>query len=281
IFYTGVTAHWFSTLGVSPISGRDFTDREGADSSRVAVINQTMARRLWPNADAVGRRFRFTNDTTAHWLTVIGVVSDIENDELGEREPPQSSAYLPYPYLEAPNTGLMIRVAGGDPARITQAARAEIRAADPGLPVFDVMTMKEVQKLGFWYFGLYSSMFGTFGGIALFLAAIGVYGVIAYNVNNRIQEIGVRVALGARDSDVFKLVVGHGLRLAAAGVAVGVLGAFAITRVIASQLYDVSATDPLSFIGISLFLATVAGLASYLPARRATRVDPMVALRQE
>jgi putative ABC transport system permease protein len=281
IFFTGVTAHWFSTLGVAPVAGRDFTDREGVDSSGVAIINQTMARRLWPDADAVGRRFRFAADTATHWLTVIGVVPDILNEELGEREPPESSAYLPYPYLEASNTALIIRVAGDDPARITQAAREEIRAADPGLPVFEVMTMKEVQELGFWYYGLYSSMFGTFGGIALFLAAIGVYGVIAYNVTNRIQEIGVRVALGARERDVFKLVVGHGLRLAAGGVAIGVVGAFAITRVIASQLYDVSATDPLSFIAISLFLATVACLASYLPARRATKVDPMVALRRD
>jgi putative ABC transport system permease protein len=281
IYYTGVTPHWFKTLGVSTVAGRDFIDREGADSSRVAIINQTMARRLWPSADPVGRRFRFMSDTTGHWLTVIGVVSDIQNRELGEREPPQSSAYLPYPYLEAPNTALIIRVAGGDPARITQAARAQIRAADPGLPVFEAMTMEEVQELGFWYYGLYSSMFGTFGGIALFLAAIGVYGVIAYNVTNRIQEIGVRVALGAHERDIFTLVVGQGLRLATAGVAIGVLGAFAIMRVIGSQLYDVSATDPLSFIGISLFLAVVAGLASYLPARRAARVDPMVALRRE
>jgi putative ABC transport system permease protein len=263
------------------------TDAEGRDSSGVALINATMAKKLWSGADPLGRRFRFANDTTARaWLTVIGVVPDIRDGDIEARKP-QATAYLPYPYLAARNTALMVRIAcaspvsGCSPARITTAVRAQIRASDPALPVFEIQTMDEVRELGFWQFGLFSWMFSIFGVLALLLAAVGVYGVLSYAVSQRRHEIGVRVALGAGRRDVLRLVVSQGVVLALLGVGVGLLGAFGVTRVITSVLYDVSPSDPLSYVAVALFLTAIAFLASYIPARRAARVDPMVALRNE
>jgi ABC-type antimicrobial peptide transport system permease subunit len=179
----------------------------------------------------------------------------------------------------ARNTGLTIRVAGGAPASVAAAAREQIRASDSTLPVFNVKTGEGARQDSFWQYRLFGWMFSIFGIVALALASIGVYGVLSYAVSQRTQEIGVRMALGASRQNVFRLIVSHGGRLAAIGIACGVVGAVGITRVVASLLYNVSATDPLSFIATALFLALVALVASYVPARRATGVDPMVALR--
>jgi putative ABC transport system permease protein len=168
-----------------------------------------------------------------------------------------------------------------NPAAITSAARQEIRKSDPTLPIFNVQTGEEARLNTFWQYRLFGWMFSIFGVIALALASVGVYGVLSYAVSQRTQEIGVRLALGASRQNVFAMIVGHGVRLAVIGIVFGVLGAFGVTRVVGSLLYNVSATDPLSFIGTALFLALVAVLASYVPARRATGVDPMVALRAE
>jgi putative ABC transport system permease protein len=280
IFWTGVTAHWLRTLGLSLVAGRDFTEREAADSSAVALINQTMARQFWSDQDPVGRRFRLVDDTAKGWITVIGVMPDIHNDDLDETEI-DPSAYLPYPYLATLNTGIMVRVAGGDPTGVVASLRRDMRAADPGLPLFEVQTMETLRRLGFWQFKLFGWMFAVFGAIALLLAAVGVYGVLAYSVTQRTQEMGVRTALGARPADVLRLVVGEGVKLAAIGIGIGLVGAFAVTRLVASILFDTSPSDPLSYTAVALFLVGVAAVASWLPARRATRVDPIVALRYE
>jgi putative ABC transport system permease protein len=280
IFWTGVTAHWFRTLDVPVRQGRDFTEREAAESSAVAVINQTMAQQFWANEDPLGRRFRFVNDTAIGWVTVIGVIPDIHNNDLDDtdRDP---SAYLPYPYLATPNTGLMVRVAGGEPTAIVSQVRREIRAADPGMPLFEVQTMETARQLGFWQFKLFGWMFAVFGAIALLLAAVGVYGVLAYSVTQRTQEMGVRTALGASSGDVLRLVVGEGVKLAGIGIGIGLVGAFGVTRFISSILFDTSPSDPLSYAAVALFLIGVAVVASWIPARRATIVDPIVALRAE
>jgi len=190
-------------------------------------------------------------------------------------------AFLSYPYDPARNTGLTIRIAGGAPASITSAVRQAIRKADPTLPLFNIQSGEEARVNTFWQFRLFGWMFSIFGAIALALASIGVYGVLAYAVSQRTQEIGVRMALGASRQDVFRLIVSEGARLAGLGIVCGLIGAAAITRVVTSLLYNVSATDPVSFVGTAAFLAVVALLASYLPARRAIAVDPMIALRQE
>lgn len=277
---TAVTPHFRRTLGIELVRGRDFTDSEGTTRSPVALVNQAMADRLWPGEDPIGRRFRLVAERDAPWLQVIGVLADFRHFPPQGDAPPAPNAYRPLPFEPTLNTGLTIRVAG-DPARIAPAVREQIRASDPLLPVFDVRSMEEQRLRSFWQQRLFGLMFATFGAIALLLASIGVYGVLSYSVSQRTQEIGVRVALGAERRDVMRLIVGHGLRLAAAGVLFGLAGAFAATRVIRTQLYNVTATDPASFAGVAVFLTAMAFLASYFPARRATAVDPIVALRND
>jgi len=266
---------------VKLLSGRDFTDQEGTERSPVAIVNQVCAKKLWPKAsDAVGQRFRITTDPPDRWITVIGVVPDFRLFVVQNGKPP-AYVFLSYLYEPARNTGLTIRVAGVPPASITSQVREEIRRSDPSLPMFSAQTGDEARVSSFWQFRLFGWMFSIFGFVALMLASIGVYGVLSYAVSQRTQEIGVRMALGAGRGDVFSLIVSHGAKLAALGIVLGIVGAFGVTRVVTSFLYNVSPTDPLSFAGTAAFLAAVAVLASYVPARRATAVDPMIALRAE
>jgi putative ABC transport system permease protein len=280
IFFGGVTPHLQKTMAMPLSKGRDFTDAEGASRTPVAVVNDTMARKFWPDADPVGRRFRLARTEPAEWFTVIGVAPDIWRNNMADDRPPLPGAFVPYPYAATPNTGITIR-ASGDPAALTAAVRGAIRASDPALAIFSVRSMEDLRTMGFWQYRLFGYMFAVFGAAALFLAGVGVYGVLSFSVSQRTQEIGVRMALGARHADVRGLVVRQGISLAAIGVLLGLAGAFGITRVIGSLLYNVTPTDPVSFAGVSLFLAFIAFLASYLPARRATNVDPIVALRNE
>jgi predicted lysophospholipase L1 biosynthesis ABC-type transport system permease subunit len=246
----------------------------------VAVIDETMATRLWPNGDALGARFRLTHDSSNHWITVIGIAPDLVSQEIDLRpEDRPATAYLPFPYFPPRHVGIVVRTAGV-PAGITAAVRRELRASDATLPLYNIRTMEEQRALSLWQVRLFGWTFAAFGAIALVLAAIGIYAVIAYGVSQRTQEIGVRVALGAQRSDVLRLIVGQGTRLAAVGIALGLGGAFAITRVVRS-LISVSPTDPVSFVGVAAFLTAVAPVASYIPARRATAVDALVALRSE
>jgi putative ABC transport system permease protein len=212
---------------------------------------------------------------------VIGVTPDINlyGVDPGNEQAP-AVAYVPFAYQQFLNTGLTIRV-DGDPASITSAVREAIRASDPNLPMAQVRTGSELRRLSFWQYGLYGWIFGTTGLVGLLLAAVGVYGVLSYSVSQRTQEIGVRVALGAGSPQILRLVVGQGLVLAAIGIAVGCLLAAAAMPAARSLLFKVSPFDPLTFTAVAAFLAAVAFLASYLPARRATRVDPVVALRGE
>lgn len=280
ITFIGVTPHLRRTMDVPLLKGRDFTDAEGTTRSGVSIINEQMAKRTWPDTDPLGRRFRLADETKEEWFTVIGVMADFRHDQGDSNEPQEPSAYVPYPYQQSLNTGVTIRVAG-DPKLITPAAREQIRLADPMLPVFDVNTMEQLRQLSYWQYRLFGSMFSIFGFVALGLASIGVYGVLSYSVSQRVQEIGVRLALGAERYHVLKLIVGQGLTLAAMGVAGGLVGAWGVTRFIRTLLFNVTPTDPLSFAGVALFLTLVAIIASYIPARRAMAVDPIVALRND
>ncbi len=280
VSYFGVTPHALNTLSLPLLAGRDFTEIEGASRSGVAIVNTDFARRLWPGqSDTIGRRFRLLDDPANQWITVIGLVPNFSPYDVGDD--PQPSALLPYAYMPTRNTGLTIKVAGGAPASITGAVRAEIRRADPLLPIFNERTGEEILQTSFWDSRLFGYMFSLFGGIALLLASIGVYGVLSYAVAQRTQEIGVRMALGASRENVLRLVLGQGAKLAGLGILVGLAAAALVTRLVESLLYNVSTTDALSFVATTFFLAFVALLASYIPARRATTVDPLVALRTE
>jgi putative ABC transport system permease protein len=281
IAFIGVTPHFNSTLGIVTTRGRDFTDAEGWSRTPVAVINQTMARRFWPGGDPVGGRFRLAEDAKAEWFTVIGITPDANVFGIDpSNEQPPAVAYVPYAYQQALNTGLTVRVEG-EPTSITSAVRSALRASDPNVPMFQVRTIGEARRLSFWQYGLYGWIFGTIGVMGLLLAAIGVYGVLSYSVSQRTQEIGVRVALGAGHVDILRLVVGHGLLLAGIGIGTGLALSAVAMPLARSLLYKVSPFDPLTFSAVATFLMLVAFLASYVPARRATRVDPVGALRGE
>ena len=280
ISLVGATPNVHRTLGMRVRRGRDF---DAADFYRqVAVVNETMARRVWPKQDPIGQRFRiWTPDGSRNWLTVIGVGPDARlfGIDPSDAEAP-AAAFSPYPEVESLNTGLTIRTTGS-PAALTPAVRSAIRASDPNLAIAFVRTLDDVRTLAFWQFGLYGWIFGVIGGVGLLLASVGVYGMLAYSVAQRTQEIGVRVALGADRGHVLKLVVGHGMRLAGLGVVVGLVLAALGTPLARSLLYNVSPFDPFSFVAVATFLVGVAMVASYVPALRATRVDPLVALRDE
>ena len=278
--FTGVSPHMLKTLGLSVVRGRQLTDTEAMTKAPYAVINQAMAKRFWPSEDVLGHRFRTLNEADGGWFTIVGVVPDYRHGELDNSDPIDPCAYVSFAFGAFPNTGLTIRAAG-DPALVSAPAREAIRASDPRMAVFQVATMTEVRQRGYWQAFLFGWMFSLFGGVALVLAAIGVYGVLSYSVEQRTQEIGVRMALGAGRRDVLKLVVTQGVRLAIVGVVIGVAGSFFVTPIIKNQLVNVSPTDPLSFIGVSIFLTAIAFIASYVPARRAMAVDPLVALRAE
>ncbi|HVL68689.1 MAG TPA: ABC transporter permease [Vicinamibacterales bacterium] len=280
VAFVGVTPRMRQTLDVPLLAGRDMTDAEGTTRTPVALINEQMARRLWPDADPVGRRFRMTSRDVPDWFTVIGVIADFRHRQGNNTDPQGPAVYVPYPFQASLNTGLTIRVSG-PPASIVPAVREQIRMADPTLPLFEIRTAEELRQQSYWMWGLFGRMFGTFGLVALVLASIGVYGVLSYSVSQRVQEIGVRMALGAERRDVLSLIVGQGFRLAAVGVMFGLLGAWGVTRLIATLLYNVTPTDPASFGGVAVFLTLTAVLASYIPARRAMAVDPIVALRND
>jgi predicted permease len=277
--FIGVTPHMLKTLGLTVRRGRELSDTESFTKSPYAVVNDAMVKKFWPNEDPLGRRFRTVHGNEG-WFTVVGVVPDYRHGELADTNPIEPCAYVSFAHSAFANTGVTVRAAG-DPGSLTASLREAIRASDPKLAVFNLWTMEELRARGYWQYFLFGWMFSLFGGIALVLAAIGVYGVLSYSVAQRTQEIGVRVALGASRMDVLKLVIVQGVRLAVVGVVIGVVGSFFVTPIIQSELINVSAQDPASFVGVSLFLTAVAFVASYVPARRATAVDPLVALRAE
>jgi len=247
-------------MGLSIVKGRDFLGAESAGRTTVAVINETMAKKLWPGTEAIGRRFTPRRGKPAKWFTAIRIAPDIRMFDRDDK-PPLAAAYVPCRFADFENIGLTILAANNNPAALAAAVRSEIRSSDAGLPIFNVRTMEDLRREGFWQFRVFTYMFGIFGGAALLLAGVGVYGVLSFSVSQRTQEMGVRIALGASRA--------------------AVLGALGVTRVIRSLLYNVTPTDPLSFAGVTLFLAGIAAMSSYLPARCATKVDPAIALRNE
>jgi putative ABC transport system permease protein len=270
---------FFETLGIPILRGRDFQEREGESGPRVIVVNDALARQAFPGADALDQRLKF-GDATEY--TIVGVVGNVR--QAGLDQAPLAEVYFPYGQADAAgllgDASLAIRTSV-PPGTLAGAIGRAVRGVDPGLPLYKVMTMEEViaeslagRRLNLW-------LLGIFAGIALVLSAAGLYGVISYLVAQRTREIGVRIALGAQNRDVIGLVLRQGAGLTAAGIALGLLGALALTRVMESLLYGVSARDPLTYGALAALFATVALVATWVPARRASRVDPITAIRNE
>jgi len=235
-----------------------------------------MAKQFWPNENALGKRFHFFGETDLR--EVVGVSRNSVVNAIGEE--PQPLAYLPLTQDYAPAVTMQVRTKGR-PEAVIATVRSEVQSLDTNLALTNINTVGELIDQGLWAPRMGAALLTVFGGLALFLAAVGVYGVLSYSVNQQTREIGVRMAMGAQSGRILRLVVGQGMRLAVAGLTLGILIAFAATRVLSSLLFGVSAHDPLIFGGVSVVLASAAILACYIPARRATRVDPIIALRYE
>ena len=272
---------FFKTMRTPIGQGREFTEQDQEKSEPVAIVNETFVRRLLPelqsSADAVGKRFSFRGPD-GPFRRIVGVVKDGKYFNIAED--PRSFVWTPLSQDYSTNGILVVR-SKGNPDSLFASVRNEVHALDPNLPLFDVKTLSEHMKLALFPAKVAATVLGVFGLVALMLSAIGVYGITSYAVAQRTHEIGVRLALGAQLSDVLRLVLRHGLKLTIIGALIGLLGAYVATRAITSVLYGVSATDPLTFGGVSLLLVGVALIACYVPARRATKVEPLIALRNE
>ena len=271
-----VSVGYFDALRIPLLRGRRFTDADRKETARVAIINEAMAKKFWPNQEAIGKRFHFFGDTGL--LEVVGIVRNSVVNAIGEVPPPL--VYLPVTQDYAPAATIQVQTTGR-PEAVIAGVRAQIQSLEPNLAITNVQTIQQIIDQGLWAPEMGAALLALFGGLGLVLAAVGVYGVLAYSVTQQTREIGIRMAMGAERSHVLGLIVGQGLKLTAAGLVLGVLVALALTRQLSSLLFGVSAYDPWAYGSVVLILVFVALLACYIPARRATRVDPLVALRYE
>jgi putative ABC transport system permease protein len=279
IQHTVVMPGYFTALGIPVLQGRDFSETDGVNAPKVTIIDERLAREYWPNVSPLGKRIRFgPPEDNEPWHTVVGVVGAVRHSRLDVDT--DKIVYLPH--LQIPVNGLALVVrAAANPESLAGPVRSKVREIDPDLPVVKVITMEDVVGQSVWQPRLYSILFGIFAVVALLLATVGIYGVMSYTVTTRTREFGVRMALGAQSGDLLRLIMGQGMRLAFLGIVIGLLGAFALTRLLKNLLFEVTATDPLTFALITALLTLVVLAACWLPARRATKVDPLVALRYE
>jgi putative ABC transport system permease protein len=276
-----VSIDYFRTMEIPLLAGRGFSVQDNADTPMVAVINQSMVREYFPNKDPIGARFRWARGNPTAWISIVGVVGDVKH--FGFERAEQPAAYTAYEQLDQPWKRWMTLVirSNSDQAALAAHVKRQLWTVDGQIPVTRVRSMTEVMSASLAEQRFNMALLGIFAAVALTLAAVGIYGVMSYSVTQRTHEIGVRIALGADRSNVVTLVLRQGLVLTAIGVVTGLAAALALTRVMSSLLFGVSATDPLTFAIISVLLGGVALAACFVPARRATKVDPMVALRYE
>jgi len=274
-----IEGDYFMTMGIPLVRGRAFSTSDTRSATPVVIVNEAFARAAWPGEDPIGKRFTAGNATRGSTaVTVVGVVGDVRHVSLDAR--PEPELYRPHAQTPMGAVTLALRTSG-DPLAVAGLARQAVNAIDTDVPISDVRSMEQVMSESVARPRLIMSLLLVFAGVGVILGAVGVYGVIAYAVGERRREIGVRIALGAEPGRVAGAVLVQGMRYAAVGVAIGLAGSLAVTRVMRTLVFGVSTTDPLTFVGLSLFLVTVAALASYLPARQAARTDPMVALRAD
>jgi putative ABC transport system permease protein len=274
-----ISPNYFSTIGARLLAGRDFSETDGREAQQVAIISELASRLYWPNEDPVGRRIRIGgSNANAQWITIVGIVSDVKQSWFDKEIRPQ--LYLHYLQAPQPTMTFLVRTSN-DPMSLAAAARSQINAVDKDQPVDDVKTLARLFADEASPFRFAAVLMLVFGAIALVLSATGVYSVMSYSVTQRTHEIGIRLALGAQSRDVLRLIVGQGVKTAALGLAIGLPLAFGLSRVMASLLFGVVSLEYPILIGFASLLAGVAFLSSYLPARRAMKVDPIVALRYE
>ncbi|HQR35633.1 MAG TPA: ABC transporter permease, partial [Blastocatellia bacterium] len=282
---------YFRTMGVPLRAGRDFTDRDTLDAPKVVIVNETLAHKYWPSEDAIGKRLTLDNPRNptqpVQWLTVVGVIKDLKQGSWTNA--PTNEIYLPFQQdaifssgTAGPFTAMTLVVRTSvSPESLGNIIQQSVWSLDRNLPVSNIVSMEHIVADMLWQPRFNLQLIGLFAALALVLAAVGLYGVMSYSVAQRTHEVGLRMALGAGKAEVIKLMVGQGMKLALAGVGLGLLAAFGLTRLMTTLLFGVSATDPLTYAGIALALTLVALLACWIPARRAAKVDPMIALRCE
>jgi predicted permease len=271
-----IAPNYFKTLRIPLVSGREFTDSDRKDTTQVAIVTQAMAKQFWPNQDAIGKRFHFFGEKQLR--EIVGIAHDSVINAIGEE--PQPLVYLPLTQDYAPAATVQVRT-NGKPEPVIAGVRARVQSLDNNLALTNWNTIGELFDQGLWAPRMGAALLAVFGAVALILAIVGVYGVLSYSVTQQTPEIGIRMAMGASTGNVTQLVVRQGMRLAIIGLVAGLVLAFVAMRAMSTLLYEVSAHDPLIFGGVTLILASAAVLACYIPARRAARVDPLVALRYE
>jgi predicted permease len=285
--YRVIDSDYFRAMGIQLLKGRRFGEQDRNETNGVAQINETMARRFWPNDDPIGKRIRpdFVESSTpwrpkssSTWLTIIGVVADVK--EFGAIDETPSVFYLPY--LQSPSALMRLVVRSeGPPASLATAIREEVRKIDKDQPLTEIKTMQNLVAESVFRRRFNTALLGIFAALALVLSVVGIYGVMSYTVLQRRREIGIRMALGARNRDVLLMTVVHGMRLSLKGIMIGLAGGWAVSRLMASLLFGVGITDAVTYVGVALLLAGMSLTACYLPARRATRISPVEALRYE
>jgi putative ABC transport system permease protein len=271
-----VSPGYFKTLGISLNKGRDFSDRDKSDAPQAAIINDHLARIYFPGEDPIGKRITF--DDGESWMSIVGIIGDVK--QLGLDSSAKPEVYFPYLQVAARSMSLVVRTTS-NPLSLAAAVKSQIQAIDKDLPINEAKTMQQLLAESTSGRRFNMLLLTIFAAVALVLAIVGIYGVMSYTVTQRTHEIGIRVAVGAQPRDVFRMVIGQGMMLAMIGVAFGLLGAFGLTRLMRTMLFGVEPTDPATFVSIAVLLIGVALVACYIPGRRATKVDPLVALRYE
>jgi predicted permease len=274
-----VQPNYFQTMGIPLVRGRAFMAQDTRDNPMVTIVNETFVKRYFPNEDPIGKRFTFGGGgPNARWITIVGVVRDTKRQ--GVDQPVRIESWMPLAQRPAGSMEVVLRTTG-DPLALSNAVREAVWSLDRNLPISSIQTVEDVLSERVAQQRLNMLLLGLFALVALILAAVGIYGVMSYAVTQRTQEIGIRMALGAQASDVLRMVVWRGMTLALIGVALGLGASLAMTRVMKNLLFEVSTTDPFTFTAIAVLLTAVAFVACWIPARRATKVDPIVALRYE